>query len=169
MKIIKVVTDTMLLADGSVFDTPPDYAIVVPVNTKGVPGAGLAKEVAKRYPEWAKRYRKAFPRGNNLKAGEKVCLHYIAECERNFWISLPTKAHWRDSTSASVIEAGLEVLSDALAHAHPRWKRVPLAVPALGCGLGGAKWEEVYPLLVKYLGNIDRLVILFRPLLLSSA
>ncbi|MEP0806551.1 MAG: hypothetical protein HRF47_13775 [Chloroflexota bacterium] len=162
MKIIEAITNTMSLADGSVFDTPPEFAIVVPVNTMGVPRAGLAKEVATRYPEWAQRYRKAFRPGGAV-AGEMVCLHYIAECERRFWVSLPTKTHWMDSTPASVVEAGLELMTDILAHAHPRWRGVPLAVPAPGCGLGGAKWEDIYPLLVKHLGMIDRRVILFRP------
>ncbi|MFZ5888315.1 MAG: hypothetical protein ACOYYF_12705 [Chloroflexota bacterium] len=149
---------------GSIFNTPPHYAIVVPVNTMGVPGAGLAKEAARCCPEWARRYRKAFSPPGHFKAGEKVALHYIAECERPFWVSFPTKTHWRDSTPASVIDDGLKLLTNLLAHANPRWRGVPLAVPALGCGLGGAKWEDIYPLIVKHLGTLDREVLIFPPL-----
>lgn len=158
--LMKNITPTLRLADGDIFSTPHKYAIVVPVNTQGVAGAGLAKEVAKRYPEWEQRYQRAF---HGEPAGQKVCLHYIAECERNFWVSFPTKTHWRDTTSVSAIEAGLELLTDLLAHAHPRWRGVPLAVPALGCGLGGAMWEDIFPLLVKHLEALDREVVIFRP------
>lgn len=29
-----------------------------------------------------------------------------------------------------------------------------IAMPALGCGLGGLKWSEVQPLIVKHLGGL---------------
>jgi O-acetyl-ADP-ribose deacetylase (regulator of RNase III) len=32
-----------------------------------------------------------------------------------------------------------------------------IAMPALGCGLGGLKWSEVQPLIVKHLGALPDL------------
>ncbi len=62
-------------------------------------------------------------------------------------ISFPTKQHWRDQADLDAIGAGLE----ALARLVPSCNIKTLAVPALGCGLGGLAWDVVRPLMVEKL------------------
>ena len=38
-----------------------------------------------------------------------------------------------------------------------------LALPALGCGLGKLSWEEIGPLMVKYLKDLDIEVEIYLP------
>src|SRR5262249_47166044 len=38
-----------------------------------------------------------------------------------------------------------------------------IAVPPLGCGNGGLRWADVYPLITKYLGQVDADVFVFAP------
>jgi O-acetyl-ADP-ribose deacetylase (regulator of RNase III) len=38
-----------------------------------------------------------------------------------------------------------------------------LAIPALGCGLGGLNWEEVGPVMCKYLTKLDIPVEIYLP------
>ncbi len=141
----------------SIFDTPTEYAIIVPVNTVGVAGAGLAKAAAQRYPLWAKDYKTAFE--GKFTAGA-VVLHVIRSCPRRYWVSFATKTHWQEKSSLSAIREGLDNLVLKLTFS-PSWNGVPLAVPALGCGLGGLAWDQVYPLLVSALSPLDRDVIIF--------
>lgn len=56
---------------------------------------------------------------------------------------LPTKLHWRDPAKLRYVEAGLADMSRALAELRVQ----SVAVPALGCGLGGLYWADVEPLI----------------------
>jgi O-acetyl-ADP-ribose deacetylase (regulator of RNase III) len=38
-----------------------------------------------------------------------------------------------------------------------------IAIPALGCGLGGLNWEEVKTIILEELGNSGKTLILFPP------
>jgi|GEM_PF-6632252 len=42
---------------GDILQSPMSYAIVIPVNVKGVARAGLAKQVAELYPRWLSCYK----------------------------------------------------------------------------------------------------------------
>jgi len=152
----------MRFVGGSVFDTPKNFAIVVPVNAVGVPGAGLAKAAAAASPAWAKAYKRACVQGILSSAGD-VALHTLHPLEerRRQWVSFATKTHWRQNSDLQAIDNGLRLLVWLL-KLDKGWKGVPLAVPALGCGLGGLKWEEVRPLLLEHLSGLDdREVIVF--------
>ncbi|MHB8684483.1 MAG: type II toxin-antitoxin system antitoxin DNA ADP-ribosyl glycohydrolase DarG, partial [Dehalococcoidia bacterium] len=56
-------------------------------------------------------------------------------------INFPTKRHWRGKTRLEDIDAGLEALVAEIR----RLKIRSIAIPPLGCGLGGRKWSEVWP------------------------
>ncbi len=115
-------------------------AIVIPVNTAGAAGKGLAKQAANRWPLWKHAYKQACEDGR-LRVGAVVA-HHIPGCP--VLVDVPTKRHWRERSTRSIIETGLNALSDWLLR-HPEVHSI--AVPALGCGLGGMTWETVAPLL----------------------
>jgi len=102
-------------------------------------GKGIALEFKRRYPAMFKQYTEDCKTGK-LAIG-KPSLH----CSALPWIlNFPTKLHWRSISQLEFINAGLESLvSNA-----PQWGLTSLALPALGCGLGGLRWREVAPVIL---------------------
>jgi O-acetyl-ADP-ribose deacetylase (regulator of RNase III) len=62
-------------------------------------------------------------------------------------ISFPTKDHWRDKSELWFIKKGLANLSYDLNFMMLAEPIKSVAVPALGCGLGGLAWCEIKPLM----------------------
>ena len=60
-----------------------------------------------------------------------------------FIINFPTKRHWRANSRIDDIKAGLTALIDEVRSRNIR----SIAVPPLGCGLGGLNWADVRPLI----------------------
>jgi O-acetyl-ADP-ribose deacetylase (regulator of RNase III) len=146
------------LCHGDIFDSGAE-ALVVPVNCVGVAGAGLAKEFAKRFPAWAECYKIAC-RKNGAHPELSVFWPHN-DTARPIIISFPTKKHWRDKSDIEMIKRGV-------------WRLIPevvnmgiesIAIPALGCGLGGLKWEDVWPILEQFgLAMTDTVVMVYAPL-----
>lgn len=69
----------------------------------------------------------------------------------NQWVlNFPTKKHWRNPSKLSYIEAGLKKF---VAQYEQRGIR-EIAFPRLGCGNGGLDWDDVQPLLERYLNPL---------------
>lgn len=124
------------LERGDLF-TLPVQARVNPVNTVGVMGAGLAAQFAARYPGLLEDYKSACASGA-LRAGT-VHTFTLSHFPPRHIINVPTKRHWRQPSTLADVRAGL----DALAEEIVRLELSSLALPALGCGLGGLAWEPV--------------------------
>ena len=56
-------------------------------------------------------------------------------------INFATKGHWRAKSKLADVEAGLQDLARVLEQRMVK----SVAVPPLGCGLGGLDWEDVRP------------------------
>lgn len=123
---------------GDLFASDAD-AIVNAVNCVGVMGAGLARKFATRYPSLNVAYREACAEGK-LRPGS---LHAYRVGARRLVINFPTKDHWRNPSQMSFISDGLDALVDLA----QRTGLTSIAVPALGCGLGGLALRDVQPLL----------------------
>ena len=114
--------------------------LVNPVNCFGVMGAGLAKQFAKNFPGLEEDYRKLCESGE-LQIGNVVFHRYM-----NISIALfPTKNHWQTKSKLSYIESGLQSLYDRLCSYDDR----SVAIPQLGCGLGGLEWKDVQRLIIR--------------------
>lgn len=124
----------------SIFDSTAQ-ALVNPVNCVGVMGAGLALQFRQRFPGHFRAYGDLCSDGR-LVPGSPVLTR--AEGEPPI-ILFPTKNHWREQSHLCDIEAGLLFLETAL----PRWHILSVAIPALGCGLGGLNWSDVQPLIAR--------------------
>jgi O-acetyl-ADP-ribose deacetylase (regulator of RNase III) len=139
----------LLRGEGSLLDADAD-ALVNPVNTVGVMGKGLALAVRKAYPDSFHAYRIACANG-------RVRLGTMFTCETGlpsgprFIVNFPTKGHWRDASRLGDIRAGLEDLRLTITYRGIR----SVAIPALGCGLGGLDWSDVQPLIAAALGDLS--------------
>ncbi len=143
-------------SDGSIFDSHAD-ALVNPVNTVGVMGAGLALEFKRRFPDNFKVYSDLC-RVGLLKVGE---VHmYMTECEDPAWIvNFPTKKHWKDPSLIEYIDSGLANLSDML----ETFEVGIVAIPALGCGLGGLGFDVVSASIERVFSDSKIKAIVFPP------
>ena len=131
--------------EGDIFSTPAQ-TIVNPVNTVGVMGKGLALDFKKRYPEMFNRYKKICEM-KQLTTG-KLMLYYAPD----HWILLfPTKEHWRNPSKLEYIENGLA----AFVKKYSDKDIQSIAFPKLGCGNGELNWEDVKPIMEKYLSNLN--------------
>ena len=119
-------------------------AIVNTVNCVGVMGRGIAAQFKRAYPENFRVYQAACKRGE-LQPGRMLVFEVPDARQRRWIINFPTKRHWRASSRLADIECGLDALSDEVRRRNIR----SIAIPALGCGLGGLVWDEVRPLIEK--------------------
>lgn len=73
---------------------------------------------------------------------------------------LSNKLHWKNPSQISYIEDGLRYLAEN----YDELGISSIAMPALGCGLGGLNWDDILPLVEKYLGPIATLdVFIYKP------
>lgn len=126
---------------GNLFDAPVQ-ALVNPVNTVGTMGKGLALEFKRRFPEIMGAYLDTRSSGA-LRIGTVLTVDRGTDASPRWIIHLPTKQHWRHPSKLEFVESGLHALVEAL-YTH---QVQSVAVPALGCGLGGLDWLEVRPLI----------------------
>lgn len=122
--------------------------LTVPVNTVGAMGAGLALDFRNYFPGLYKAYRRACQERVFEKEG---LFMFPLNSERQI-LCFPTKYHWQDASDLTLIENGLKLLAGDYSAKHGITK---LALPALGCGLGGLDWRTVRELIYKHLDPLD--------------
>ena len=138
------------------------YGLVNPINCVGVMGAGLAKQFRDKYPEMFKAYSMACGE-DKVKVGavwpwSNYSLYPKPESIKII-IGFPTKNHWRHPSRIEYIETGLLSLRKYL----QRTEMDSVAVPALGCGLGGLDWNVVESKIAYYLGDLEIRVDVYPP------
>jgi len=148
------------VVQGDIFAADAD-AVVNAVNTVGVMGKGLALQFKRAYPDMFVEYQ-LWCRAGELRVGKMhVWQRSVEFGGPRLIINFPTKRHWRDSSRAEDIQAGL----DELVRVVGEWEVRSIAIPALGCGLGGLDWSVVEPLIVAAMiplaGEVD--VSIYRP------
>ncbi|MDE0307632.1 MAG: macro domain-containing protein [Albidovulum sp.] len=134
-------------------------ALVNAVNCQGSMDGGIARQFKIRFPEYFRAYARSCERGE-IRLGE-VDLHAIGNPEPPFYIaSFPTMALPGQKARIEDIDSGLSDLGRKI-----QTKRIrSVAIPALGCGIGGLEWSSVRKSIETALGDIDGLrVLLFEP------
>ncbi|MGO9261799.1 MAG: macro domain-containing protein [Bryobacteraceae bacterium] len=134
-------------------------ALVNTVNCVGVMGRGIALQFRKAFPENFKVYQAACER-EEVRPGKMLVFETGLLTGPRSIINFPTKRHWRGKSQMQDIEAGLPALIDEIKKRGIR----SVAVPPLGCGLGGLDWSKVRPKIVHAFEKLpDVQVLLFEP------
>ena len=132
-------------------------AIANPVNCVGVAGRGLALQLRRARPDNHRAYVAACRAG--LVRPGRPHVHHPPRPNLPAIVNVPTKRHWRDASRLPDVAAGIKALAE-LAREHD-WPT--LAVPPLGCGLGGLPWSRVRPLIHDAFADAAVEVLLYVP------
>jgi O-acetyl-ADP-ribose deacetylase (regulator of RNase III) len=141
----------------SLFESPAETWVNA-VNCVGVMGKGLALEFKIRFPEMFSEYKAVCDRGE-LRSGILHVHEFAADLRPRFIINFPTKRHWRDPSRLEDIKTGLVALRTEI----ERRKLKSIAIPALGCGLGGLPWEQVRAVIEDTLTGIENVQVFVYP------
>lgn len=139
---------------GNIFTAKVD-ALVNTVNTVGVMGKGIALQFSREFPEIVRPYQTACASGE-LTPGRVFTVRLSTLEGPQYVINFPTKQHWRAKSKIEHIEAGLESLVEEIR----RLKIRSIAIPPLGCGLGGLRWADVRLRIESALGELEDVEVL---------
>ena len=149
--MIELAHGDILLADAE--------ALVNTVNCVGVMGRGIALQFRKAYPENFRVYEAACKRGD-VRPGQMLVFETGLLTGPKYVINFPTKRHWKGKSRMEDIDAGLP----ALVHEIKKRGIRSVAVPPLGCGLGGLDWKKVRPKIVGALEDLPEVkAVLYEP------
>lgn len=124
-------------------------ALVNAVNEVGVMGKGLALLFRQAFPENTQQYAAAC-RAGRVCVGSMLVVPVTTATGPRLIINFPTKKHWMSPSQLNWVQDGLRDLSRVLRERQVR----SVAMPALGCGLGGLAWSQVQPAIEQALGDL---------------
>lgn len=134
------------IKQGDIFKSSCEV-IANPINCVGVMGGGLALAFKKKFPEHFETYKKMCQNGE-IKVGEL----YVIDGDENHKVLLfPTKIHWKNPSLMEYVVDGLKYLAEN----YEKMDIKSIAIPAIGCGLGGLNWEDVKEQITSVLSELD--------------
>lgn len=134
-------------------------ALVNTVNCVGFMGKGIALQFKQAFPANFKIYEAACAAGEMVPG--RMLIHDNGGLVNPRWIiNFPTKRHWRGNSRLEDVSSGLVALIFDVQRLGIR----SIAVPPLGCGLGGLDWAKVRPMIEHAFAALpDVQVLLFEP------
>lgn len=134
-------------------------ALVNTVNTVGIMGKGIALMFKEHFPENFQEYETAC-KSKSLDVGQMFVTKRTRLDGPKWIINFPTKRHWRNPSKIEWITEGLKDLVRVLVEN----RITSVALPPLGSGNGGLRWEEVKQHIVSALDSLDGIeVIVYEP------
>jgi hypothetical protein len=123
----------LTIVERDLFTFPAKYTRVVPVNTVGVMSAGLARQFLQHAhdPERALAIYRMWCKTGVAKPGD---IYYLVDGDITYALAA-TKKHWRSQSRREWITTILDNLADITGE--PDY----IALPAIGCGLGGLSYD----------------------------
>ena len=119
--------------------------LVNTVNCVGIMGKGLAQAFKEREPQMFAAYKRICDQ-HMLEPGKL----WLWRGSPNWVLNFPTKLHWRNPSKLEWIKAGLEKFVSA----YEAQGITEVSFPKLGCGNGNLDWDEVRPVMERYLGGL---------------
>ena len=117
----------------------------------GVMGKGLALQAAEKEPDLVEKHR-MYCKRRFLQPGKPIGVGMY-----NPYILFPTKDHWKNPSRLHWIKQGLEVLKYWQgAGLYPPHPDEAIAIPALGCGLGGLEWDDVHEVILDVFSDHEK-------------
>jgi O-acetyl-ADP-ribose deacetylase (regulator of RNase III) len=146
------------LTRGNLLEAPAE-ALVNTVNCVGYMGKGIALQFKQAFPANFKHYETACHAGDMVPG--KMMIHDNGGLVNpRYIINFPTKRHWKGKSRIEDVESGLKALVADVQRLGIR----SIAVPPLGCGLGGLEWRVVRPMIEQAFASLpDVQVLLFEP------
>lgn len=146
------------LTQGDILNADAE-ALVNTVNCVGIMGRGIALQFRKAFPENFKAYEAAC-KAHQVQPGKMFMYDLNRLYNPRFIVNFPTKRHWKGKSRIEDIKSGLADLIGVVQQQQIR----SVAIPPLGCGLGGLNWEEVRPLIIEAFQSVPEVaVLLFEP------
>ena len=146
------------IGKGNVLEADAE-ALVNTVNCVGLMGKGIALQFKQAYPANFRAYEAAC-RAGEVAPGRMFIFDNGRLTNPRYVINFPTKRHWRGKSRLGDIHSGLEALVADVR----RLGICSIAVPPLGCGLGGLDWGKVRPMIEQAFSRLpDVRVLLFEP------
>jgi O-acetyl-ADP-ribose deacetylase (regulator of RNase III) len=134
-------------------------ALVNTVNCVGIMGRGIALQFKNAFPDNFKAYQHACNR-QEVQPGRMFVFETETLSNPLYIINFPTKRHWRGKSRIEDIEAGLKALAAEINNRGIK----SIAIPPLGSGLGGLKWDDVRPRIENALKDIPKVkVVVYEP------
>lgn len=123
------------------------HCLVNPCNSEGIMGKGLALQIKLKYPEVYQSYKTYCSKGF-LKPGDyHVYWFQVIKDPPYVIFNLPTKKDWRSQSQYYWIAFGLMNLAYFLSS----WPELDsVAIPSLGCGLGGLNYKNVKQIIIDW-------------------
>lgn len=147
----------IIYKEGNILDAKAE-ALVNTVNTVGIMGKGIALKFKNEFPENYLKYKQAVDQGEIVTG--KVQIVPVHELNGvKYIVNFPTKAHWRFPSKLHWIKDGLRDLHQKV----QALKIGSIALPPLGCGNGGLNWDDVKPLIIEALSDLDINVYVYEP------
>jgi O-acetyl-ADP-ribose deacetylase (regulator of RNase III) len=134
-------------------------ALVNTVNCMGIMGRGIALQFRKAFPDNFKVYESACDK-KQLHPGKMLVCDLNRFENPRYVINFPTKRHWKGKSKIEDIESGLKALIEEVSKRNIR----SIAIPPLGCGLGGLNWQKVKAMIEKTFEALPQVqVLLYEP------
>ena len=149
--MIEITRGNLLMAEAE--------GLVNTVNCVGYMGKGIALQFKQAFPANFKAYETAC--ADKAVVPGRMLIHDNGGLVNPRWIiNFPTKRHWRGKSRLEDIASGLKALVADV----QRLGIHSIAVPPLGCGLGGLDWAVVRPMIEDAFSALpDVKVLLFEP------
>ena len=141
---------TLTFSKGNILNSKAEL-LVNPVNTVGVMGAGLAEQFRKKYPL---NYKSYHDHCSNVKTFNEYQYHAHRENGKVIF-NFASKEHFSNYSSLAYIRRSLIFLVNFL-DKHP--EITSIAIPPVGCGLGGLSQKHVLHLILYYLRQVPQIL-----------
>ncbi len=119
-------------------------------NCAGAMGKGIALQFKKKFPQMYKQYKSLCTEGN-FNLGDVYTYNYAF----GYVFNLATQISWKHKADINAVEQSLKKMFIIAS----QQKVNTIALPKIGAGLGGLKWDEVKNILEKIAENYPQIQI----------